>query len=130
MTNRLVLDQDGLRISPPGVDVLAQSSGEYNFTAGMSGVKPYVTGSFNLAHTVSVNIYYGKTFSFKPLVMFRIGDYNFINDFMIIYEGFGYYYNSFWALIYNDHFFMKFVADAGLVPNPCPVNYYVWEVNQ
>jgi hypothetical protein len=72
LANRVLLDQNGLAISRPGVDVLIASPANLMFRSDSTNVPRWIAGSIFGVATVNFNsgaIYsYGRTFSTVPIV--------------------------------------------------------------
>jgi hypothetical protein len=68
MTNRVIFDSHGLRISEPGVDVLTASSSQLRFDASDRSVPLLIRGAVALpgAYGAYVSIGYGRDFGHIP----------------------------------------------------------------
>jgi hypothetical protein len=77
MTNRVLLDSSGLKVSKPGVNVLTASASQLNFNSEWSQVGLYRRGTYTIDWPISASgifINLGKTFTTPPIVIFEIKD--------------------------------------------------------
>lgn len=70
MTNRVLLNNQFLRVSKAGYDVLTTGKDNLNFSSEWAGLALLLRGSFNSAPNTPVTIFFGKTFSIPPIVEF------------------------------------------------------------
>lgn len=68
MSNRILLDNGGLKISKPGIDVLTATDDELVFNSDWSQLAIYMRGTLTVPDNGSTTISYGKTFVNMPLV--------------------------------------------------------------
>lgn len=68
MSNRVLLNSDGLKISQSGVDVLSASDGQLVFNSNWSQLAIYMRGTLTVPDNGNVTINYGRTFVNMPLV--------------------------------------------------------------
>ena len=80
MTGRVLLDNSGLKVSKPGVDVLTTGPGGLQFSSDWSAFGEYMSGSYSVGWTALAGekgrhdgfISFGKTFATKPAVWFYL----------------------------------------------------------
>lgn len=69
MSNRIVLDINGLKVSKAGIDVLTETNpNNFIFRAQDPGAGVFLTGSIT-GSTGPVTVSFGTTFSYVPFVM-------------------------------------------------------------
>lgn len=72
MTNRVLLDASGLKISQPGYDVFSTPNRFMNFTSDWAQANMHTKGVVYLySGQYSQTVYFGTSFSTHPLAIFR-----------------------------------------------------------
>lgn len=68
MANRILLDENGLKISKPGVNVLTAGLAGLQFTSVGTHVPRFTTGTLTRAQGGDATFNFGKTFPSAPIV--------------------------------------------------------------
>ncbi len=69
MTNRVLLNTNGLKVSAPGKDVLTALKNELQFSSDWGSLRPYMTGQASPPRGSTFTVNFGKTFTNSiPLV--------------------------------------------------------------
>lgn len=120
MANRVVLDENGLRISRPGIDVLAASPATLMFRSDATLMPVFTTGSIVGSYSEvggnGAQYLYGKTFTIAPLVTWtRVAPGSNISGFGSAADVAPLYNQFFWAIqIRNDRLFFNSPSDSTL----------------
>ena len=150
MTNRVLLNSSGLKISKPGVNVIGASIADLNFNSDYSQMGLYRQGTYNWNWSTTPNpllINLGKTFPTPPLVTFACTNaqytygspYGGPSGFWFEYYednlGDGSDYRYWWLLgrvtttqIAVDWAWEKFVPGDPTPPAPV-IHYSIWDYN-
>lgn len=122
MTNRVLLDVNGLKVSQPGVDVLTAPNWGLHFSSDWSAVSELITGEVYLPPNAATNVWFGKSFTNGlPLVS--------------IYRRFPSSWISGWTVAYLDQNAPTWGSLYALFPDrlylaapaeECSVKYYIW----
>lgn len=67
MSNRVLLNTSGLKVSRPGVNVLTAGNADLNFNSDWSGVNLLISGQVRVENGGTQIIYFGKTFDQPPV---------------------------------------------------------------
>lgn len=68
MANRILLNQSGLKVSKPGINVLSASDINLNFSSDWGIMATLISGAITLAADAEQDVFYGKTFTVMPMV--------------------------------------------------------------
>ena len=79
MTNRVVIDASGLRVSRAGFDVLTASKVQLLFSSEWHNQKLWTKGSVFTAPLETKVVNYGKTFAVLPMIELN-GNFNYYSD--------------------------------------------------
>lgn len=76
MANRILLDEDGLKISKPGVNVLTAGLAGLQFTSVGTHVPRFTTGTLTRSQGGDATFNFGKTFPAAPIVTWYASNLN------------------------------------------------------
>lgn len=127
MANRVLIDEEGLKVSRSGTNVLTAVDRDLQFNPQWSQITPFMKGSYVAYETNGTLIPFGKTFSRPPLVFFRWGETSrqFIgNSSMSVYEGIqNVYVNKWWLRVQTNGLYIR----VGQSVSPMTIHYIVWD---